>query len=97
MFPIVISLWNNGHRKNPTEYQTLQLDNIDALKKSNYNPNAKVKFYAPGWGNDGSIVYPAKDGMFEIWKWNFQTSQNYINIEISGFFLSERIIKLIIF
>jgi len=48
-------------RKNPTEFQTLLLNDLDALKKSNYNPNANVKFYCPGWGNDGSIAYPAKD------------------------------------
>jgi len=48
-------------RKNPTEFQTLLLNDLDALKKSNYNPNADVKFYCPGWGNNGSIAYSAKD------------------------------------
>jgi len=48
-------------RKNPTEFQPLFLNDLDALKKSNYNPNADVKFYCPGWGNNGSIGYSAKD------------------------------------
>ena len=56
--------WNGNFRKNPTEFQTLLLNDLDALKKSNYNPNADVKFYCPGWGNNGSIGYSAKDGNF---------------------------------
>jgi len=48
-------------RKNPTEFQPLFLNDLDALKKSNYNPNAKVKFFFTGWDNDGSIAYPSKD------------------------------------
>jgi len=48
-------------RKNPTEFQTLLLNDLDALKKSNYNPNADVKFYCTGWDSDGSIAYAAKD------------------------------------
>jgi len=48
-------------RKNPTEQQTLQLNDLDALRKSNYNPNANVKFYFPGWGNNGSVTYRTRD------------------------------------
>jgi len=48
-------------RKNPTEFQILLLNDVEALKKSNYNPDALVKLYAPGWDNDGSIAYPTKD------------------------------------
>ena len=55
-------IFNVDCRKNPTEFQTLLLNDLDALKKSNYNPNADVKFYCTGWDSAGLIAYAAKDG-----------------------------------
>lgn len=48
-------------RRNPSKYQILELDDLERLSKSNYDPKLLVKVYAAGWGNDGSIAYPTKD------------------------------------
>jgi len=48
-------------RKNPTEFEILRLEDVDALTNSSFNPNLPVKFFASGWDNDGSIAYPSKD------------------------------------
>ena len=50
-------------RKNPTEFEILRLEDVDALTNSSFNPNLPVKFFASGWDNDGSIAYPSKDGI----------------------------------
>jgi len=49
-------------RENPITPQILTVGDVDALKNSNYDPNKLVKLYAPGWGNNGSIAYPTRDG-----------------------------------
>jgi len=56
--PIIYQLFT---RKNPSEFQKLLLNDVDALNQSNFNPKALIKFYAPGWDNNGSIAYSTKD------------------------------------
>ena len=72
--------WNDFCRKNPTEFQTLKLNDLNALEKSNYNPNTNVKIYFQGWGLTGTTGISTKDGnciedtwdvsMFYNWLWN---------------------------
>ena len=59
------------------------MNDLDALKNSNYNPNADVKFYCTGWDSDGSIAYAAKDGSCIVY---LQLSlYDIINCQTNGF------------
>ena len=80
--PFKQRFWNASCRKNPTEFQPLFLNDLDALKKSNYNPNAKVKFFFTGWGNDGSIAHPSKDGNCVEYTSAFSMWYNWLQNEL---------------
>ena len=51
-------------RKNPTEFQELEIGNVESLLLSNFNASLSTKIYAPGWNNDGQIAFPTRDGIF---------------------------------